>query len=160
MSIWRNKEDEEDGIIHRIRYEGSLWKLADRFIKAYEARTQILQQQSVEIVLIGNRLENIQGIVFEIEGKVDTMSSNIDRIEKEAADLAEDVAQVRTVVEGLNGNISELKGVVADLQAQVAAGQVDQARLDAAASKLEKVDDDLDAITLPGSPNPEPAPEG
>lgn len=84
--------------------------------------------------------------------KVDTMSSNIDRIEKEAADAAENVGLVRTALETLNTTVTDLKGVVADLQAQVEKGQVDQARLDAAASTLEKADEDLDALVLPPTP--------
>lgn len=77
--------------------------------------------------------------------KVDTMSSNVDRIEKETAEILEDVEVVRGAVEGL-------KAVVTDLKAQLAQGQVDQARLDAAATSLEKIDDNLDAITAPESP--------
>lgn len=90
-------------------------------------------------------------------GKVDIMSSNIDRIEKEAADLTEDVGLVRTAVDGLSTTITELKTTVADLQAQVAQGQLDQARLDTAAASLEKADDDLDAIVLPSAPAEPPA---
>lgn len=100
------------------------------------------------------------GLIFEINGKVDTMSSNIERIEKEAADMAENVGMVRTAVENLKAAQEDLKTLVADLQAQVAQGQLDQARLDAAAASLEKSDDDLDAIVLPPAPPVEPPTEG
>lgn len=86
--------------------------------------------------------------INNLDRKVSTMSSNIDRIEKEAADLAEDVTAVRTAVD-------DLRTLVTDLQAQVAQGQLDQARLDAAAAALEKVDDDLDAITGTTPPAPD-----
>lgn len=99
----------------------------------------------------GNNLEVLTAI-NNLDRKVDTMSSNIDRIEKEAADAAENVGLVRTALDTLNTTVSELKIVVADLQSQVAQGQVDQARLDAAAAKLEQADVDLDALVLPPTP--------
>lgn len=77
------------------------------------------------------------------------MSTNIERIEKEAADAAENVELVKTALETLNTTVTDLKGVVADLQAQLAQGQLDQARLDAAASALEKADNDMDALVMP-----------
>lgn len=83
--------------------------------------------------------------INNLSRKVDNMSSNIDRIEKEAADLAEDVPVIKQALE-------DLKTLVADLKAQVAQGQLDQARLDAAAAALEKVDDDLDSLTAPEAP--------
>lgn len=86
------------------------------------------------------------------------MSSNIDRIEKEAADAAENVGLVRTAIEELKAASDAMKTEIADLKAQVAQGQLDQARLDAAAATFEKADDDIDAIVLPGTP-PAP-PEG
>ena len=92
----------------------------------------------------GSNNTEVLTAINNLNRKVDTMSSNIDRIEKETADLAEDVTAVRTAVEGL-------KTLVADLKSQVAQGQIDQARLDAAATSLEKIDDDLDAITAPSS---------
>lgn len=91
-----------------------------------------------------------------LDRKVDAMSSNIERIEKEAAELAEDVTQVRAAIDGLKASQAELQALVTSLQERVAKGQIDQARLDAAATVLEKVDDDLDAITLPGTPTPTP----
>lgn len=103
----------------------------------------------------GQKLDAILTAINKLDGKVNTMSSNIDRIEKEAADAAENVALVRTALETLNTTVTELKGVVADLQQQVAQGQLDQARLEAAATKLEKADDDIDALVLPPPP-PEP----
>lgn len=90
--------------------------------------------------------------INNLSRKVDIMSSNIDRIEKEAADAAENVGLVRTALETMSTTVTDLKAMVADLQAQVAQGQVDQARLDAAASTLEKADDDLDALVLPPAP--------
>lgn len=106
----------------------------------------------------GQKLDAILTAINNLDGKVNTMSSNIDRIEKEAADAAENVGLVRAAVDGLNTIISDLKTEVAALKEQVAQGQLDQARLDAAATTLEKADDDIDAIVLPGTPAP--APEG
>ena len=138
-----------DRIIHAIERESSLWKLLVEFLAAYKGRTEAWAGTSdnSEVLTAINNLSR----------KVDQMSSNIDRIEKEAADLTDDVAQVRTAIDGLSATISDLKTTVADLQAQVSQGQLDQARLDAAAAKLEKADDDLDAITLPST---EPPAEG
>ena len=73
------------------------------------------------------------------------MSSNLDRIEAAATKLREDVANVQRAIDAL-------KAIVADLQEQVAAGQLDQARLEAAAAKLEGVDSDLDAIAPDAEP--------
>lgn len=95
--------------------------------------------------------------INNLSRKVDTMSSNIDRIEKEAADAAENVNLVRTAIEDLKAASDAMKTEIADLKEQVAQGQVDQARLDAAAAAFEKADDDIDAIVLPGAPTP---PEG
>lgn len=158
MGIFRDREEDGQSIVHVVRGTGSLGKLLADAILAYRERTSVIQQQSVEIGLIGSRLETIHGLIFELKGTLETMSSNIDRIEKEAADAAENVGLVRTAVEGL-------KALVADLTAQVAQGQLDQARLDAAAATLEKADEDIDAIVLPAptpepEPTPEPAPEG
>lgn len=101
----------------------------------------------------------ILAAINNLDGKVNIMSSNIDRIEKEAADAAENVGLVRTAVEDLKTVVSGLKTEVADLRTQVEQGQLDQARLDAAASMLEKADEDIDAIVLPPPPV-QPAPEG
>lgn len=90
--------------------------------------------------------------IQNLERKVDKMSSNIDRIEKEAADAAENVNLVRTAVEELRTTSAAMQAEITALKEQVAQGQVDQARLDAAAAIFEKADDDLDAIVLPGAP--------
>ena len=95
--------------------------------------------------------------INNLDRKVDHMSSNIDRIEKEAADAAENVGLVRTAVEELKTASAAMQAEIASLKEQVAKGQVDQARLDAAAATFEKADDDIDAIVLPGTP---PSPEG
>lgn len=97
--------------------------------------------------------------INNLSRKVDVMSSNIDRIEKEAADAAENVGLIRTAVEDLRAASDAMKAEIADLKAQVAQGQLDQARLDAAAATFEKADDDIDAIVLPGTPPVEPTPE-
>lgn len=107
-----------------------------------------------DLALIPQRLEIIHGLLFELNRKVDTMSSNLDRIEKEAADAAENVGLVRTAIEELKAASDAMKAEIADLKAQVAQGQLDQARLDAAAAAFEKADDDIDAIVLPGTPTP------
>jgi ABC-type transporter Mla subunit MlaD len=118
--------------------------------------------QIPDLGFINSKLDLILGLlegengaipaINNLDRKVDTMSSNIDRIEKEAADAAENVGLVKTALDTLNSTVADLKTMVADLQDQVAKGQVDQARLDAAASTLEKADDDLDALVLPPTP--------
>lgn len=89
---------------------------------------------------LGN--ERVLLAINNLDRKVTIMSSNIDRIEKEAADLAADVPVIKQA-------LADLTTLVADLKAQIAQGQIDQARLDAAAATLEKVDDDLDSLTAP-----------
>lgn len=98
--------------------------------------------------------------INNLSRKVDVMSSNIDRIEKEAADAAENVGLVRTAIEELKATSSQMQAEIAALKEQVAQGQLDQARLDAAAAAFEKADDDLDAIVLPPAPPAEPTPGG
>lgn len=121
--------------------------------------------------VLDQRLIDIQGKLKTLRGKVDVqfdnlnrkvdiMSSNIERIEKEAADAAENVKLVKAAQDGLGEIITGLKNEIADLKNQIAQGQLDQARLDAAATMLEKADDDIDALVLPPAPQPEPAPEG
>jgi chromosome segregation ATPase len=91
--------------------------------------------------------------INNLDRKVTIMSSNIDRIEKEAADAAENVGLVRTAIEELKTASDAMKAEIASLKEEVAKGQVDQARLDAAAAAFEKADDDIDAIVLPPAPD-------
>lgn len=121
----------------------------------------MLMKEEVSIIhkLVADSAGGADGSVLtaieNLNGKVDTMSSNIDRIEKEAADAAENVGLVRTAIEDLKAASDAMKAEIADLKAQVAQGQLDQARLDAAAATFEKADDDIDAIVLPGTPAPD-----
>ena len=126
--------------IHDIRKAGNFYYLLNAFLGAYNRRTDAWTR--------GDNSQVLEAI-NNLTRKVDTMSSNIDRIEKEAADLTEDVGLVRTAVEGLKGTILTLQTTVDDLKNQVAQGQLDQARLDTAAATLEKADQDLDALVLP-----------
>ncbi|HEX7333427.1 MAG TPA: hypothetical protein VF290_18125 [Pyrinomonadaceae bacterium] len=146
--------------IHEIRKIGNLYFLINAFIGAYNRRTDVLAQggnsQFPDLQMMAARLETIHSLIFELNRKVETMSSNIDRIEKEAADAAENVGLVRAALETLNTTVTELKSTVADLKQQVAQGQLDQARLDAAAAALEKADEDMDALVLPPAPPTEP----
>src|SRR5215217_6837977 len=107
----------------------------------------------------GNSTDNSQVLnaINNLDRKVTTMSSNIDRIEKEAADAAENVGLVRTAMEELKSASAAMQAEIKSLKEQVAQGQVDQARLDAAAATFEKADDDIDAIVLPGAPAEPPA---
>lgn len=98
--------------------------------------------------------------INNLDRKVDTMSSNIDRIEKEAADMAENVGLIRTAIDEVKATSEAMKAEIAALKDQVAQGQLNEARLDAAAAVFEKADDDIDAIVLPSTPPVEPAPEG
>lgn len=105
----------------------------------------------------GNNAEVLTAI-NNLDRKVDTMSSNIDRIEKEAADMAENVGLVRTAIDELKKVQEDMKAEITSLKEQVAQGQLDQARLDAAAATLEQADTDLDAIVLPPAPPVEEPP--
>lgn len=125
--------------IHEIRKAGNLYFLVNPLIGAYNRRTDVLAK------LNGGDNSQILIAINNLDRKVDKMSSNIDRIEKEAADLAEDVPVIKQALE-------DLKTLVSDLKSQVAQSQLDQARLDVAAATLEKVDDDLDALTAPVAP--------
>jgi len=129
---------------HRIETEGSLYKLLTDWLEAYRERTKLWSNESV--------LQSIN----DLSRKVDLMSSNLDRIEKEAADAAENVGLVRTAMEKLQATSEAMQAEIASLKEQVAQGQLDQARLDAAAATFEKADDDIDAIVLPGTPPPSP----
>lgn len=128
-----------DRIVHAVERESTLWKLVNGFLEAYNRRTDAEAKQN------GGDNSQVLNAINNLDRKVDEMSTNIDRIEKEAADLAEDVPVIKQALE-------DLKTLVSDLKSQVAQGQLDQARLDAAAAALEKVDDDLDAITAPEAP--------
>lgn len=119
--------------------------ISDRQFETLDAR----------LIDIQNRLSRLARRFTNLERKVDTMSSNIDRIEKEAADAAENVKLVKTALDGLGTIITDLKTEVADLRTQIEQGQLDQARLDAAATMLEKADEDIDALVLPPTPTPE-----
>jgi len=128
-----------------------------------------LASMPADLALVKEELSLVHGLVAnsdssqvltaisKVDGKVDVMSSNIDRLEKEAADAAENVGLVRTAIEELKAASSAMKDEIAALKDQVAKGQLDQGRLDAAVSVFEKADDDIDSIVLPGTP---PSPEG
>lgn len=90
--------------------------------------------------------------INNLDRKVTTMSSNIDRIEKEAADAAENVGLVRTAIEELKTISTNMQTEITALKEQVAQGQIDQARLEAAAATFEKADEDMDALVLPSTP--------
>lgn len=90
--------------------------------------------------------------IQQLDRKVDTMSSSIDRIEKEAKDAAENVGLVRTAVENLKTVSEEMKTEITSLREQLAKNQLDDARLAEAAATFEKADDDMDAIVLPPAP--------
>src|SRR6185503_10270881 len=132
--------------IHEVSKDGSLYFLLNAFIGAYNRRTDILAKGTT-----GDNSEVLTAI-NNLTRKVDQMSSNIDRIEKEAADAAENVGLIRTAVEELKTASAAMQAEIASLKDQVAKGQLDQARLDAAAATFEKADDDIDAIVLPGTP--------
>jgi len=140
-------------LVHIIEKPGSLFALLTEWLNAYKARTEAWKGSgegsatpaNPDIDLIKQELSIVHGMIFDLTGKVDSMSTNIDRIEKEAADLAADVPVIKQALE-------DLKTLVSDLKAQLAQGALDQARLDAAAASLEKVDDDLDTLTTPPTP--------
>lgn len=113
-----------------------------------------------DLAFVPQRLEIVHGLLFELNRKVDTMSSNLDRIEREAADAAANVEMVKTALDGLRTVSEQMKAEIASLKEQVERGQLDQARLDAAAAKFEKADDDLDALVLPPAGGGETPPEG
>lgn len=130
---------------------------SDRIYHEIDARGNLSSQLTklIDAIKGGGNNGPVLTAINELNGKVDTMSSNIDRIEKEAADAAENVGLVRTAIEDLKAASDAMKAEIASLKEQVAQGQVDQARLDAAAAVFEKADDEIDAIVLPA-----PAPGG
>ena len=138
--------------IHDISEKGTLQFLLSALIGAYNRRTDLWKSEST-----GDNSEVLTAI-NNLSRKVDIMSSNIERIEKEAADAAENVGLVRTAIEELRSASADMKTEIAALKEQVAQGQLDQARLDAAAAVFEKADDDIDAVVLP--PAPPAPPEG
>ena len=133
-------------MVHDVEETSKLYYLLNAFIGAYNRRTDALKGGN------GGNNSEVLTAINNLSRKVDTMSSNIDRIEKEAADAAENVKLVKAALDSLGTTVTDLKTLVSDLQAQIAQGQLDQARLDAAASTLEKADDDLDALVLPAAP--------
>jgi predicted nuclease with TOPRIM domain len=134
---------------------GAINRLAGAFAKPGDSLAMALRESSngqfPDVEFMKQRLELIHGLVFELNGKVNSMSSNLDRIEKEAADAAENVGLIRTAVENLKSASAAMQAEIASLREQVAQGQLDQARLDAAAATFEKADDDVDAIVLPST---------
>lgn len=158
--------ENEQTITFRVPDGTNLDKLISGFTGAVNslasAVTKLAERQPPpelsDLAFMRERLEIVHGLVFNLDRKVDQMSSNIERIEKEAADAAENVALVRTALEGLRTVAEEMRTEIAALKEQVAKGQIDQERLAAAAATFEKADEDLDALVLP--PAPEPPPEG
>lgn len=143
--------------------------MMDRFRKPQTPQTQYFEFGKEAVSKIDELIKAVKAhgdsqvltAINNLDRKVDKMSSNLDRIEKEAADMAENVGLIRTAVEDLKAVETAMKDEIAALKEQVAKGQLDQARLDAAAAVFEKADDDIDAIVLPTTPPPvDPAPEG
>lgn len=137
--------------IHEVDPGGTIFFLLNALIGAYNRRTDVMARQN------GGDSSQVLNAINNLDRKVTTMSSNIDRIEKEAADAAENVGLVRTAMEELKSASAAMQAEIKSLKEQVAQGQVDQARLDAAAATFEKADDDIDAIVLPGAPTEPPA---
>lgn len=135
-------------LVHEVPLSGNLDEVLRLLIDTLESR--------------GGNNSEVLTVINNLERKVDSMSSNIDRIEKEAADAAENVGLVRTAIEELKAASASMQAEIASLKEQVAQGQLDQARLDAAAATFEKADEDIDAIVLPSTPPPpaEPPVEG
>jgi len=116
-----------DHLIHGIEEKGGLFKLLNNWLIAYRARTEAWQGSSEgagtgaggstnpTIDLIKQELSIVHGMIFDLTGKVESMSTNIDRIEKEAADIAADVPVIKQALE-------DLKTLVSDLKAQLAQG--------------------------------------
>ena len=151
-----------DHLYHAIEEKSSLFKLLNNWLIAYRARTEAWQGSgegapaNPDIALIKQELSLVHGMIFDLTGKVDSMSTNIDKIEKAAAALAEDVGLVKTAVTDLRTASDAMKAEIASLKEQIAQGALDQTRLDAAAATLTKVDEDLDAVVLPPAPPPAP----
>lgn len=137
---------------HRVEADSLLHKFLVSCLEAYRERTT--QWSNISVL----------HAIDQLDRKVDIMSSNLDRIEREAADAAANVELVRTAMEGLRTVSEEMKTEIASLKEQVAKGQIDQERLAAAAATFEKADDEIDAIVLPPAPGESggetPAPEG
>lgn len=159
----------EQTITFRVPDNGNLNRLITGLTSAINAHAaaiskladvQANSQFPPDLAFVPQRLETVHGLIFELHRKVDTMSSNLDRIEKEAADAAANVELVRTALEGLRTVSEQMKAEIASLKQQVEQGQLDQARLDAAAAKFEKADDDLDALVLPPAPGGDNPPDG
>lgn len=155
MARWDGKErrkdrpEPADRLIIEVPFETNLDKVLRLLVEALKGSDGS-----------GNNSE-VLTVINNLDRKVDIMSSNIDRIEKEAADAAENVGLVRVAVEDLKAVQAAMKDEIAALKEQVAQGQLDQARLDAAAAIFEKADEDTDAIVLPTPPPPvEPPVEG
>lgn len=154
IELGKNAREFLEGLVRPPIGETSIGQKLDALIDMQRAQAHV----PAELALAKEELSIVHELINNLNGKVETMSTHIERIEKEASDLAENVTQVRDAIDGLKASQNELKTLVADLQAQLAQNQLDQERLAAAASKLEKVDEDLDAITLPGT-SPEPTGE-
>lgn len=151
MDFWRRLmgRDNDLTVTHSVPERGGFFKLLSDLLEAYKKRTEQWSESDNSAVLTA---------INNLDRKVTTMSSNIDRIEKEAADAAENVGLVRTAIEELKTISEGMKAEIVTLKEQVAQGQLDQARLDAAAAVFEKADDDMDALILPPAPPPDTEP--
>lgn len=116
MGLWGERGE---GVVHKVENQSTLWKLLDRAIKAYEARTQVLQQQSVEIGLISNRLELIHGIVFELQqfnGKVERfMATQEERLQVIATKIDEVLADLAA----LKANNPQIEDEISAIEAKL-----------------------------------------
>lgn len=145
INKWRGKERRR----HNVVYVAVTHELSEG--------TQSLIEQLIEAVQDHGNNSQVLTAINNLDRKVDKMSSNLDRIEKEAADAAENVNLVKTALEELKTISEAMQAEITGLKEQIAQGQLDQARLDAAAAVFEKADDDMDALVSP-SPTPEPEP--
>lgn len=142
--MFRNRGEERDSTIHGIRHGGSLWELILDFILAYRERTQILQQQSVELGLIGSRLENVHAAVFElqqfnrkVEGFMSTQEERLRAVQSQLTSVADGINTLQQQLADLKTNNPELDDEISSIEQTVKA-----------------IGEDLNP------PTPAPAPEG
>lgn len=136
--------------IVKVEQQSRTFKLLLDFLEAYKERTKAWSGD--------DNADNSQVLttIKTLERKVDTMSSNIERIEKEAADAAENARLIRAAVEDLKLVAEGMKTEITALKDQLAQGQLDQARLAAAATVFEQADNDTDAVLASLNPSSEP----
>jgi chromosome segregation ATPase len=108
-------------------------------------------QLQLNLVLSPEEREFFQGLVDQLNGRIDTMSAELDALVAQVQATNDVMASAVTLINGLSAQLGEV-------QAELAAQNVTNAKLDELKTALDQGDDALQALLSPPVAPIPPAP--